>query len=577
MGWLNLSNRCPPPIVGGLFILGACYTGPDAAGAETDGATDSSAATEGSAETENGGSGDSGGPGSDAEPSCGTLPTVISRPMRRLTPRQYQNTMRDLLGDAEFDAPYDDVEAIITEDGVREFRAGAELALEHVERWSPDLVPCDIRGAADASCAPAVLDTFAARAFRRPLSEQERTWLLDIYSDAESDGGFQSGMEALLGSILQAPAFVYVIETGTPLEADPSYLALDGYALASRLSYFLWDTMPDDALFDAAASGALATPDGIQAEVARMLSDARSQDKLADVSQSWFHLDGTQEKPGLFDIDKDADLFPEFSFSLAFEMQREFDALIERTLFERGDFAALFSSRDAYVNASLAELYGVPGPVDDSWQWVELDEDQRAGVLTRAAFLSTYASSDVQSPIRRGVFVFENLLCGELGDPPPNASDVPVDGTTPDGGQVTVREEVELVTGGADCSGCHVIINNIGFTFEHYDALGRWQETELVSGLDIETSGALFGSDVDGPLDDAVDLSQRLAQSERLQSCFAERWFTEALGSALDESESCSMDQAVERFAKNGNVHDLLAAIASSDTFRFIKLEAGGE
>ncbi len=571
MGWLSLSNRRRPPLVDGLLILGACYTGPEVTQAGTE--TDSSAVTEPAADTDPGDSGESGG--TNPEPSCGALPTVVSRPMRRLNPRQYQNTMRDLLGDPEFDAPYDDIEAIITQDGVREFRTGAELALEHIDRWSDGLVPCDLSGPADASCAPTVLETFAARAFRRPLSDEEHAWLLSIYSDAESAGGFRSGMEALLGSILQAPAFVYVIETGTPLDEDPSYLALDGHSLASRLSYFLWDTMPDDALFDAASAGALATPDGLRAEVLRMLADPRTKDKLANVSQSWFHLDGTQEKPGLFDIDKDADLFPEFSFSMAFEMQREFDALIERTLFDTGDFGALFSTRDAYVNASLAELYGVPGPVDDSWEWVELDESQRAGVLTRAAFLSTYASSQVQSPIRRGVFVFENLLCGHLGDPPPNASDVPVDGTTPDGGQITVREEVELVTGGADCSGCHVIINNIGFTFEHYDALGRWQETELASGLDIDASGSLFGSDVDGPLDDALELSQRLAQSERLQACFVEQWFAEALGSALDESESCSMHHAVERFAEHGNVHDLLAAIATSDTFRFIKLEGG--
>lgn len=558
----------------GVLALGGCYEGvADAVDAGAD-----------SAETEagggsSGGEGSSGGAEPDAPvPACGAVPVVQSRPLRRLTPTQYRNTMRDLLGDPEFEGPYDDVEATITEDGVREFRAGAEQAIANVDRWAAGLVPCDLGGAADLECPLQVVDTLAPRAFRRPLTDEERAWLLSIYEDTEAEAGFRSGMEALLGSILQAPAFAYLIETGTPLDSDPTFLALDDYTLASRLSYFLWDTMPDQALLDAAEAGELGTPAGLEAQVDRMLADPRTREKFADVTRGWFHLDGTEVKPGLFDVNKDTDLFPEHSFSLAFAMRREFEALVERTLLDAGDFSALFSSREAYVNASLAALYGVQGPADDtSWAWVELDPQQRAGLLTRAAFLTTYASPVAQSPIRRGVFVFEDLLCRELDDPPPNASDVPVDGGVHDGEVITVREEVELVTQGADCSGCHVIINNIGFAFEHYDALGRWQETELLTGLPIDTSGALVGSDVDGALADAVELSERLADSRTVQACFAERWFAEALGSELDEMESCSAEHALATFAETGRVRDLLVGVATSDAFRFIKRTEGGE
>ncbi|MEM6996531.1 MAG: DUF1595 domain-containing protein, partial [Myxococcota bacterium] len=233
-----------------LLVIPGCYTGTSgsgpgagADGGPGDGADGADGADDG---------GDDGDDGDDGSASaCGDgIPTVASRPMRRLTPAQYQNTMRDLLGDESFVAEYDDLELVPTERGIRQLRGGAELAVTNIDQWSSGLVACDIHGAEDAACPGDVIDTFAPLAFRRPLTEDERTWLHNVYDEAREDEDFEAGMEALLGTILQAPAFVYLAEQGAAVEGGPDEIRrLDDYEMASRLSYFLWDSMPDEALF----------------------------------------------------------------------------------------------------------------------------------------------------------------------------------------------------------------------------------------------------------------------------------------------------------------------------------------
>ena len=503
--------------------------------------------------------------------------SVSARPMQRLTPIQYLNTMRDLLGDPGFEAEYDDIEAVPTERGIRQLRSGAEGAIARIDHWAAADVPCDLDGAEDAGCAQSVIDTIAPRAFRRPLSEQEREWLTSVYDEANGELGFRSGMEALLATILQAPEFVYHVELGDA-EAEGPIRALTDYEVASRLSYFLWDSMPDDALFDAAAGGELNAKKGIRTQVERMMADPRAQAKMQAFVWSWLQLDGGRAHFGLGEQIKDPTYFPEYTDALVDAMGVEVEALVERVLFEGdADFSTLLTTREAFVNASLGELYGVQdAPADDdTWAWVQLDPMHRSGLLTRAAFLSTFASPDVQSPIRRGVYVFEEMLCGHLGEPPPNASDVPVDGGDVEGEILTVREEVELRTQDPECASCHHMINNIGFAFEHYDAVGRWRDTEVTSGKEIDASGELFGSDVDAEVDDAVAMSDLLANSGTVKECFADRWVEQAIGGEPEDEDDCAVDKIRDRFADSGSVVELMTEIALSDTFRFINTAEG--
>jgi len=511
----------------------------------------------------------------DPEALCNAgIPAVSPRGLRRLSPEQYVNTVRDLLGDDGFEPDVDDDAAIITERGVRQLRGAAELAISRQPQWTRTVFPCDLGGPADDACAAEMIDQLGSRAFRRPISEDEREWLTGVYQDVAAELSFSEAMEVVVEVILASPQMVYVRETGSTGEGLPEGIqGLSDYEIASRLSYFLWNTMPDDELFQAAERGELTEGEGLAAQTERLLSDPRAESAIQGFFWDWMQLDGGRLHHALEDTDKDGTLYPEYDGAMRQAMRTELEAFIEKVVLEEGgSIDALFNDRRAYVNGPLADLYGVEGgPTDaDTWEWVELPEGERGGLLTRAAFLTVFSAANVQSPIRRGVFVVEEVLCNALGEPPPNASDLPVEGGTVDGEVLSVREDVAARTGGAGCNGCHAVINPVGFAFENYDAIGRYRTEELGTGLPIDSSGQIQGSDVDGDIADALELSRSLSRSERVRECLADRWMTRAIGQAPGELDQCALDGARERFAETGTLRDLIVAIVVSDSFRYV-------
>ncbi len=556
----------------------ACYSG---VSADADGETDSAGAEAGEAGTAGGSAADGtagDGSGSD-EPSPLCLAELQPRPLQRLTPAQTRNTLRDLFGDPELEITYDDQAPIITESGVRQLRSGAEDILARRDHWSEEVYGCETDGEPDDACAEAFIQRFGARVFRRPLHSDDTDWLMSVYESAVygEQLSFSDSMDVVLAAMLQAPAHVYVIEDGTVApDAPQGVRALTDHELASRLSYFLWDTMPDAELQRAADAGELLTAEGLEAQVDRMMTSERTEGRLQLFVSEWLHLDGVGLRFPLEDLQKDTELYPEFDPALQDAMRVELEALVQRAFFgeEEANLDRLFLDTDAYVNASLAQLYGVPGPADDdTWEWVQLPEAERAGVLTRAAFLSVQASQRVQSPVYRGVYVLEEVLCGHLGEPPPNANDTPVEGgDDPIDGPMTVRQSVEARTMEGDCAVCHALINPTGYLFEHYDAIGRWQEDEVHSGLEIDASGELTIGDVAGPMDDAVGLSKALAQSSDARECFAERWVSQALDTELDALDECTREEVVDAFTQTGDVRALVASIVRSAAFRHIRI-----
>ncbi|MCA9619559.1 MAG: DUF1592 domain-containing protein, partial [Myxococcales bacterium] len=473
------------------------------------------------------GAGDPGDVDPNRPAACANLDVeVVALPMRRLTGEQWINTVRDLLGDAAFDAPVTTDEGYITEAAVRQLRDASELALSRRANWTAEVFPCDTTGPEDTACFESFLDGFAARAFRRPLTADERGWLTDVYTGARAEGDFAESMDVVLQVVLQSPQVVYLYEGGEAGASEPVRLLSD-HELATRLSYFLWNTTPDDTLLAAAGDGLDGA--GLRAQAERLLSDARAQATLQRFVSRWLQMDGGKLHHALELATKDDTLYPEFDAELAAAMRTETEAFVQRTFDEGGSFEDLMTGRYAYVNGPLADLYGITdGPTDaDTWEWVELDGAERGGLLTRAAFLTVLSTKTVTAPIRRGVWVYQEALCRDLGTPPPNANDVPVNGgeVLDENGNVverSVREDVTAKTSGDVCAGCHNVINPIGFAFESYDALGRWQTEEVTSGLPVDASGELIGSDVDGAVAGPVELVSKLGQSEQVKSCFAD-------------------------------------------------------
>lgn len=573
--------------VAGLSLLGlGCYSGASgpanaggADGVESGGGPGSGADSDEPEDSEETDGDSEEPPETDLECIAGLAP----HPLQRLTPTQYRNTLRDLFGDEGLEPAYADDAPVVTELGVRQLRSGAEAVLDRRTEWTAEVFPCDTDGDADDACAEGFIRSFGARAFRRPVTDEDVQWLMAVYESALYDEqlSFADAMDVVLAAILQAPAHVYLLELGSAVDDAPDGIhILDSYELASRLSYFLWDTMPDEALLEAAQSGELLTQNGMTAAVDRMLASDKAEAKLQQFFSEWLQLDGGRLHFPLEESRKDEVLYPEYQPSLQDAMRTEVEAFVHRVFFEGEDanLSRFFLDRDAYVNASLANLYGVDGPAsDDEWAWVQLDPEERAGIVTRAAFLSVFSNATVQSPIRRGVFVLEELLCADLGEPPPNANDTPPeggDGVDDNGDPVvrTVREDVDARTLDGTCSVCHTMINPAGFLFENYDAIGRWQDEEVVSGLDIDSSGRLLISDASADMQDAVELSEALGTSDDVRRCFAGRWAASAFQSTIEELDECTQEEVIDAFVADGDMKKLIGTIAMSDAFRHVNV-----
>jgi hypothetical protein len=517
------------------------------------------------------GDGASGGPRGDGSPTqCSG--DIKTRPGLRLSSVQYVNTIRDLVGDDGFEAELEDEPGLITQRATRQLRDGAETIVARRNQWAYDVFPCETGGAEDLGCRDAFIDSFGRRAFRRSLTETEKNRLRDAYDFARGEGlDFDGAMEVVLQVILQSPAFVYLFEDGVA-ESTNTVRLLNDHEVAARLSYFLWGSTPDEQLMAAAEGGDLSTAEGLRAEAERLLGDPRTKDSINNYMAEFLQLDGGPLHYPLEEVSKDPALYPEVDAALLAAMRVETNALIERiVLGENGTFEDLFTTREAYVNGPLATLYGVAdGPRDaDTYEWVTLP-DNRAGLLTRAAFLTTFSTATVTAPIRRGVWIRKELLCDQLGDPPDNVDDTPLEGgANGEGDVLTVREatEVRTMTEGL-CAGCHSMINPLGYAFEGFDAIGRNQETEVVSDEPVDTVTNVTSTDFDGSIADAVAMSEALAASEDARSCFASKFLESALGG--EPPDACASTE--DAFVADGDIKSLLVSIISSDAFRYINV-----
>ena len=496
------------------------------------------------------------------------VPSAGAAPLRRLTREQYDNTIRDLLGIEGHPSQgiaQDEKLAVFASNSVASVsRLAAEqyadVAEELAEQAAPRLIEqlaCDRPALGDAACGAVFIERFGRRAYRRPLTSTETQRYLQLFRAAAS---FADGVRLSVTAMLQSANFVYHLEL--PAAAGNASVALlDSYQLASRLSYGLWNTMPDDALLRAAEEGRLASSEGLRGEAERLLDDDRAADAIASFHTQWLHLDT------LATVGKDAQLYPEFDGALRQAMLRETLGFADYVI-RRGDgkLNTLLTAPFTFADGPLLALYGAePGAAPG--QPVALNPKERAGLLTQAAFLSANAHRDQSSPIRRGLAVRQNVLCQMLPDPPANVNNTP---PAPAPG-ATTRERFVEHTRDPSCAGCHTLIDPVGFAFENYDAIGRYRT--LDNGLPVDAQGELSRVDeATHPVQGAVEMAHVLAESQDVRNCVARQWFRFALGRLEQQADACSLKRLEQSFERSDyDVRELLLGIVTSDAFRYAR------
>ncbi|HZO12317.1 MAG TPA: DUF1592 domain-containing protein [Polyangiaceae bacterium] len=511
------------------------------------------------------------GNGGEDIPSSGLGPT----PLRRLTRAQYDNTIRDLVGvegdpasgfspDEQVGAFHSNAVAPVTELHVEQYMDAAEaIALAAVENLD-ELLPCDPASATTDACADMFIERFGLRAYRRPLDEQEVAELRTVFQTGKATS-FADGIRLVIQTTLQSPFFLYHVESDTS-STSSSIAKLNGYEVASRLSYFLWSSMPDDALFDAAAIGELDTPDGLRAQAERMLADPKAGESIGNFHVQWLDLTDLSE------LQKDTTLFPSFDDSMKEAMAQETMRFADYVI-RQGDakLSTLLTASFSFPSGPLLDLYGVSAPADPN-EPVALDPKERSGLLTHAGVLAQHAHGNQTSPVARGVMVRENILCQTLPSPPENVNNTPPD---PDP-TLTTRERFAVHTQDPSCAACHQLIDGIGFGFENYDAIGTFRAEE--SGKAVDASGKILGTeDIDGAFNGVVELSKILAQSETVRQCVARQWFRYAFGRVESEEDEAGLAALHDAFARTDfDIRELILALVTSDSFRFRRIGEEG-
>ena len=504
--------------------------------------------------------------------------------LRRLTHSQYNNTIRDLLGDhsrpADRFPPEDFVNGFknqLRTQGMPPLLADAysaaaeKLALNAFRAGDVNgLVPCKPSGAKDARCRDQFLRTFGRRAFRRPLDAAElRRYSTLFDSQATKSGRFLDGARIVVEAMLQSPKFLFHVEgraggPGAPTSRD--------YAVASRLSYFLWDTMPDQRLFDAAANGELRTAEGLERVAKEILDQPAAHQAVDELFAEWLRFDRALGSV------KDRRKYPEFTPELAAMMVQETRLLLGNLVWHDGNFMEAFTADYGFINSDLASVYGVPAPTGEFERVAFPAASHRSGLLGQASFLASNAGPVETSPTARGIFVREQFLCQHVPNPPPGVN-TEVPEPTADK-PLPRRQRMQAHVESPTCASCHRLMDPIGFGLENYDALGRWRDREVLefeSGkrgvppkiveLAIDSTGEIAGL-TNGSFDEPKQIGRLLADSRACQECVVKQAFRYAFGRVETAADRETIRSAFAAFKESGfRFKALLLALVRSPQF----------
>ncbi|WP_321476665.1 DUF1592 domain-containing protein [uncultured Paludibaculum sp.] len=409
----------------------------------------------------------------------------------------------------------------------------------------------------EESCAAGILTRLARRAWRRPVTVDESAKLISFYRMGRQDSGeFEGGIELGLKAILVSPHFLFRVEQDPATAKPGSAYQLTDLELASRLSFFLWSSIPDETLLGLAERGALSKPQVFEAQVRRMLKDPRAHALTENFAGQWLHL------RNLAAMKPDPERFPSFSPALRQDMAREAELFFESLLQSDSSAVDFLDARFTFLNERLAKFYGVPNVVGRKFRRVELPDGSRGGVLTMASVLTVTSYPTRTSPVIRGKWVLENLLGAP---PPPPPPDVPALQEAGLGTTVSMRQQLEQHRANPSCAACHAKMDPIGFALENYDAIGHYRVKD--GGFPIDSSGTLPSG---SSFNNAAELKKILRDNPReFVLCFTEKLMTYALGRGAERTDKPLIRAIVRESAKsNYQISSIVLGITNSAPFR---------
>ena len=492
--------------------------------------------------------------------------------LRRLTHAQFENVIADVIGAdivvpplAEPDLEIGGLLSVgassvsMSPRGVETLEASAfsiaEQALASDEfrtRW----VTCEPSAPLDDACSEEVLAVLGLHLWRRPLTNDELEQTVAIAGlAAETLEDFHAGIEFGLAALLQSPNFIFRAELGSPTDGDED-VAYDAFELASRLSFFLWNTTPDTDLLALAADGSLLGDDVLRETAEAMIDDPRTRRGLRNYFSEQLQLHGLER------LSKDPTLFEQYSVLLGPDAAEETLLMLEHVVFDaESDFRDVMTTRETFVNRRLAALYDIPAPVPEGFGFVELPADRfRVGLLGQASWANLHGHAVSSSATLRGKAIREILLCSVVPPPPP---DVDVSIPEPSGETRTLRERVAEHLVDPACSGCHDVMDPIGLGLENFDAIGVWRERD--NGALIDVSGDLDGAEFANP----VELAERIRNHENFAPCVVRTLTRYAIGRAEIREEIDHLDVLSEHFRANQyRIKPILLEIVMSPMFR---------
>ena len=512
-------------------------------------------------------------------------------PMRRLTLREYDHMLADLVGDTTapaegadawspdapnavlFVAPTSTPDLYVnlynqTADTVVNTALAALAAGKPAGKLS---IPCTnpANTAAETACATQLITTFGLSAYRRPVAAAEQKDLLTLFSTVRGLGQtFTQSIGAMIKGMLQSPNFLYHWEIGptAPVVGSDGFVPLTSWQVASRLASSLWEAEPDTTLLTAAQAGTLNTPAAVTTQVMRMLADPRSANGLFNFHEQWLFTFGSQGRDLTTALTKSS---PLFTASAAAGVQTEFTQFISSVYSGDGTLKTLFTAPYTFANHDLAAIYGATGPATGFAQ-VQLNPAQRSGIFTQTAFLATMANDGTDNPVYRGLSIYLKVLCGAVGSPPAN---VPTVNFIPGG---TTRQSFDAHGSSSCANACHGFFDPPGFAFENYDGNGAYRMTD--ANLPVDATGT-FQTPGGATLafQNAVDLSQQLAKSTEAQTCVDRQWTRYLLGRPETMAEAGSMDLAAQKANATAgySLRDMVTSLMSSKAFLYRQPSAG--